>query len=84
LATDEAGEVRARAVVPMKLPREERSRRVRRVRDSLAAHLSGLERRAVDHFANQDLAQISMLVEEKRRLERRLARMDAFIGRYLS
>lgn len=76
--------MRARPVVQMKLPREERSRRVRRVRNGLAAHLSGLERRAVDHFANQDLAQISLLVEEKRRLERRLARMDAFIGRYLS
>ncbi len=76
--------MRARAVVQMKLPREERSRRVHRVRNSLAAHLSGLERRAVDHFANQDLAQISLLVEEKRQLERQLARIDAFIGRYFS
>ncbi|MCY0869193.1 MAG: hypothetical protein OWT27_01215 [Firmicutes bacterium] len=84
MATDESGETRARTVVRMKLPRSERAQRVLRVRDGLSAHLSGLERRAVDHFANQDLAQISLLVEEKRRLERRLSRLDTFIRRYFN
>ncbi|KYP80472.1 hypothetical protein [Ferroacidibacillus organovorans] len=61
-----------------------RMERVSRIVGAWNDQLQLLEGSAVEHFRAQDLEKIGRLVEEKRTLERRIERVQAFIEAWRS
>ena len=65
------------------ISRDERKRRLLMVLDVWRQQMTMLEASAVVHFQEQNLERISSLLAEKRRIERRIERVNGFIARYL-
>lgn len=65
------------------ISRDERKRRLLTILDVWQRQMTKLEASAVVHFQERNLERISSLLTEKRRIERRIERVNRFIAHYL-